>query len=172
MAPRSSRACARLRIESVQNRPPSDHPHTRSTNGFSKKVAYYGHAMALHFLYYNFVPQHLNESFMPPFVIPTASATVSIPRDRMTLVMRGNVIGCGGHFLADARPWRCSQGGSNPVIRRCRAQCPVCPKAEMAGRFMGARLERSIAARLAARKIGSHLRTGEPGPSRCAILDL
>ncbi len=57
--------------------------------------------MALHFLYYNFVPQHLNESFMPPFVIPTASATVSIPRDRMTLVMRGNVIGCGGHFLAD-----------------------------------------------------------------------
>src|SRR5438046_1219081 len=70
--------------------------------------------MALHFLYYNFVPQHLNESFMPPFVIPTASATVSIPRDRMTLVMRGNVIGCGGHFLADARPWRCSQGGVKP----------------------------------------------------------
>ena len=47
---------------------------------------------------------------MPLFVIPTAIAAVSIPRDRMTLVMRNNIIGCGGHFLADA-PWQCSQGG-------------------------------------------------------------
>jgi hypothetical protein len=53
------------------------------------------------------------------------------------------------------------------------ARCPVSPQADMAGRFMGARLERSIApARLALRKIGSPLRTGEPDPFQCAILDL
>ena len=31
---------------------------TRLTNAFSKKVANHGHAMALHFLYYNFVRVH------------------------------------------------------------------------------------------------------------------
>ena len=31
---------------------------TRLTNAFSKKLANHRHAMALHFLYYNFVRQH------------------------------------------------------------------------------------------------------------------
>ena len=31
---------------------------TRLTNAFSKKVANHAHAMALHFLYYNFVRGH------------------------------------------------------------------------------------------------------------------
>ena len=31
---------------------------TRLTNAFSKKVANHAHAMALHFLYYNFVRVH------------------------------------------------------------------------------------------------------------------
>ena len=31
---------------------------TRLTNAFSKKIAYHAHAMALHFLYYNFVRVH------------------------------------------------------------------------------------------------------------------
>ena len=31
---------------------------TRLTNAFSKKVANHAHAMALHFLYYNFVRLH------------------------------------------------------------------------------------------------------------------
>jgi len=31
---------------------------TRLTNGFSKKIQNHAHAMALHFLYYNFVRVH------------------------------------------------------------------------------------------------------------------
>src|SRR5262249_39464421 len=37
--------------------------------------------------------------------------------------------------------------GSHSVIRRCRAQCPVCPQADTAGRFMSTRL-RLVAYRL------------------------
>jgi hypothetical protein len=31
---------------------------TRLTNGFSKKIENHGHAVALHFMYYNFVRVH------------------------------------------------------------------------------------------------------------------
>jgi hypothetical protein len=38
---------------------------TRLTNAFSKKVANHGHAMALHFLYYNFVRVHKTQRMSP-----------------------------------------------------------------------------------------------------------
>jgi hypothetical protein len=45
--------------------------------------------------------ERLNESVMPP---ATAPATIRIPRDRMALVIRNNIMGYGGLLLADARP--------------------------------------------------------------------
>jgi hypothetical protein len=38
---------------------------TRLTNGFSKKIQNHAHAMALHFLYYNFVRIHQTLKMTP-----------------------------------------------------------------------------------------------------------
>jgi hypothetical protein len=40
---------------------------TRLTNGFSKKIENHGHAVALHFMHYNFVRVHKTLRVTPPW---------------------------------------------------------------------------------------------------------
>ena len=51
---------------------------TRLTNGFSKKIENHGYAIALHFVYYNFVKQHKTLSTTPAMAAGLMKGFMSI----------------------------------------------------------------------------------------------
>jgi hypothetical protein len=76
--------------------------------------------------------------------IPTAPAAAARPRKYRRFVLKcgsslRSIISDPGSYRSESNSPKSMRFGSDSVIRRCRVQCPICPKADMGGQFMSTR---------------------------------